>query len=286
MIDVFDQNLVYHHRWRAARQHFQHDFLFHHNAALLQERLSDFTRPFQKILEIGCRDGHFTQLLRQQYPNANIAVMDCANWLSQDQAKRSFSFQIMDTEVLSFPANTFDLIVSNLYLHWVNDLPGYLAQIYRCLKPDGLFLGSLLGQDTLSELRQSLMQAELELCNGASPRVSPFAGLQDIAELMQRAGFALPVIDMETVQVTYRHLVELLRDLQNMGEANALIARRKHIPPRLLFPKAAKIYPQQPDGQITARFDIIHLCGWSPHESQQKPLKRGSGKNRLADVLK
>ncbi|HMS44678.1 MAG TPA: methyltransferase domain-containing protein, partial [Alphaproteobacteria bacterium] len=107
------------------------------------------------------------------------------------------------------------------YLHWVNDLPGYLAQIHRCLKPDGLFLGSLLGQDTSSELRQSLMQAELELCNGASPRVSPFAGLQDMAELMQRAGFALPVIDMETVQVTYRHLVELLRDLQNMGEANA-----------------------------------------------------------------
>jgi len=180
-----------------------------------------------------------------------------------------------------------DLIVSLMSLHWANDLPGALSQIRRALKPDGLFLGTLLGAGTLKELRAVLTEAELEARGGAQARVSPFADGFDGAALLQRAGFALPVADVDRVTVRYRDLFALIRDLRAMGETNALAGPARPLT-RGILARAAQLYGErygQPDGRIPATFEIVHLAGWAPHESQQKPLPRGSAKMRLADAL-
>ena len=181
-----------------------------------------------------------------------------------------------------------DLILSSLALHAINDLPGALIQIHRALKPDGLFIGALFGGETLQELRACLMEAEMNVCGGVSPRVAPMAGRQDMAALMQRAGFALPVVDADTVTVMYRDIFHLMHDLRGMGETNALAARRRSFTPRRLFTEAEKIYRAQHselDGRISATFEIITLTGWAPHESQQKPLKRGSAERSMTEAL-
>jgi SAM-dependent methyltransferase len=180
-----------------------------------------------------------------------------------------------------------DLIVSLMTLHWANDLPGALTQIRRALKPDGLFLGTLLGAGTLKELRAVLTEAELELRDGASARVSPFADGFDGAGLLQRAGFALPVADVDRVTVRYSGLAALVRDLRGMGETNVLAGPIRPLN-RSILTRAASLYAEryaEADGRIPATFEIIHLAGWAPHESQPKPLKRGSAKVRLADAL-
>lgn len=180
-----------------------------------------------------------------------------------------------------------DLIVSLMSLHWANDLPGALSQIRRALKPDGLFLGTLLGAGTLKELRAVLTEAELEARGGAQARVSPFADGFDGAALLQRAGFALPVADVDRVTVRYPDLLALIRDLRAMGETNGLAGPVRPLT-RGILARAAQLYGQrfgEPDGRIPATFEIVHLAGWAPHESQQKPLPRGSAKMRLADAL-
>jgi SAM-dependent methyltransferase len=172
-------------------------------------------------------------------------------------------------------------------LHWANDLPGALAQIRRALRPDGLFLGTLLGAGTLKELRAVLTQAELEVRGGAQARVSPFADGYDGAALLQRAGFALPVSDVDRLTVRYPDLYALIRDLRAMGETNALAGAIRPMT-RGMLARAAELYAErfgEADGRIPATFEIIHLAGWAPHESQQKPLPRGSAKVRLADAL-
>jgi SAM-dependent methyltransferase len=180
-----------------------------------------------------------------------------------------------------------DLIVSLMSLHWANDLPGALSQIRRALKPDGLFLGTLLGAGTLKELRAVLTEAELEARGGAQARVSPFADGFDGAALLQRAGFALPVADVDRVTARYRDLFALIRDLRAMGETNALAGAVRPLT-RGIIGRAAQLYVErygEADGRIPATFEIVHLAGWAPHESQQKPLARGSAKMRLADAL-
>lgn len=180
-----------------------------------------------------------------------------------------------------------DLIVSILGLHWVDDLPGALAQIKRALKPDGLFLGALFGAGTLKELRGVLTEAELAVRGGAQARVSPFADGYDAAALMQRAGFALPVADVDRVTVRYTDLFALVRDLRAMGETNALAGAVRPLT-RDIAARAAALYAQrhaEADGRIPATFEIVQLAGWAPHDSQQKPLPRGSAKMRLADAL-
>ncbi|CAK0751681.1 NADH dehydrogenase (ubiquinone) 1 alpha subcomplex assembly factor 5 [Azospirillaceae bacterium] len=167
-------------------------------------------------------------------------------------------------------------MVSSLSLHWVNDLPGALIQIRRCLKPDGLFLGAMLGGDTLSELRRSLMESELALTGGMAPRLSPFAELRDAGRLLQRAGFALPVADIETLTVTYADPFRLLADLRGMGETSALFAE----PAR----RYAELYAEA-DGRIPATFQILWFAAWTPHHNQQRPLRRGSGKVPLSAAL-
>jgi len=195
---------------------------------------------------------------------------------------------VADEEALPFADNTLDLVVSGLSLQAVNDLPGALAQVRRALKPDGLFLAALLGGDTLAELRHSFAMAESELDGGVSPRVAPFPDLRDLGGLLQRAGFALPVTDVDRITVRYATPLGLLHDLRRMGAANPLVERRRVPLRRATLMRAMEVYAARfadPDGRVRASFDIMWLSGWSPHESQQKPLRPGAAKQRLADAL-
>jgi SAM-dependent methyltransferase len=209
--------------------------------------------------------------------------------LSARMASRAGGLAVAaDEEWLPFAPESFDLVVANLSLHWVNDLPGALVQIRRALKPDGLFVGALLGGATLTELRQAFTQAEAELEGGVSPRVAPFADVRDLGGLLQRAGFALPVADSETLRVRYGDPFGLMRDLRQMGLANALLDRRRSPLRRATLLRAAQVYAERfadPDGRLPATFEIVWLSGWVPHESQRKPLRPGSATVRLADAL-
>jgi hypothetical protein len=183
---------------------------------------------------------------------------------------------------------SIDLFASALALQWTNDLPGTLIQIRAALKPDGLFLAAMTGGDTLTELRQSLFAAESEVRAGASPRVIPAADVRDLGALLQRAGFALPVVDRDRLTVRYGSAFDLFRDLRAMGASNVLTDRDRRPASRALFLRTAEIYAERfsdPDGRIRATFDVVSMSGWSPHESQQQPAKRGSGQISLAAVL-
>jgi len=192
--------------------------------------------------------------------------------------------EIGEREFIDAEDGAFDLVTSVLGLHCVNDLPGLLVQIRRKLKPDGLFMAALFGGETLRELRAAFTAAEIETLGGVSPRVAPFADVRDLGGLLQRAGFALPVADVERTSVLYQDLASLVRDLRAHGETNALCERRRRFLPRGTLKALLENYPRE-DGRLHATFDIVYLSGWAPHESQQKPLRPGSAKARLADVL-
>lgn len=196
--------------------------------------------------------------------------------------------QVATAETIPLEPETLDLAVSILSLQEANDVPGMLVQIRRALRPDGLFLGAMAGGDTLRELRESLLAAEAELTGGASPRVAPFADVRDVGALLQRAGLALPVADVETVTVRYGDMFSLMRDLRAMGVTNTLVARSRRPATRGLFLRAAEIYAERfadPDGRIRATFSILWMSGWAPDASQPKPLRPGSAKVSLASVL-
>jgi SAM-dependent methyltransferase len=194
-----------------------------------------------------------------------------------------------DEIALPFAPQSIDLAASALALHFVNDLPGVLAQVRRALKPDGLLLVAMLGGDTLIELRQSFAAAESEIEGGLSPRVLPFADLRDLGALLQRAGFALPVADVDNITVRYANAFALMRDLRRMGATNVLADRRRAPLRRKTLLRMAEIYAERfsdPDGRIRATFDVVWLSGWAPHESQQKPLKPGSATASLEEAVK
>jgi SAM-dependent methyltransferase len=191
--------------------------------------------------------------------------------------------------MLPFRPESLDLVVSGLAFQFVNDLPGVLAQIRRALKPDGLLLAAMIGGDTLTELRQSFASAEAECEGGVSPRVAPFADLRDVGSLLQRAGFALPVTDVDRIVARYDSAFALMQDLRRMGATNILVERRRTPTRRATMLRMAQIYGERfsdADGRIRATFDVIWLSGWAPHESQQKPLKPGSAKASLAEAVK
>jgi len=282
---LFDRRAWRAHRDRAARQGAV-NFLHAEIADRLIERLDLVNREFAVALDLGARDGRLARLLAKR-PGTQLVVAaePAAEFLAGAPGPRV----VADPELLPFGDYGFDLVASDLALHWAADLPGVLAQLRRALKPDGLLLAAMLGGQTLIELRTALFEAELAEEGGVSPRVSPAIALGDAAALLQRAGFALPVADGETITVTYPGLPALLRDLRGMGETNALAARRRSFWHRATLARAASIYAERfgdADGRIPATFEVLFLCGWAPHPSQPKPLPRGSATARLADALK
>ncbi|MDF1748367.1 MAG: methyltransferase domain-containing protein [Alphaproteobacteria bacterium] len=285
---VFDRSLLRHRRNRAAQRMGDHDFLFREVADRLLERLEDVARVFDTALDLGARDGAFADQLRLSGRAHQVMLCDRSPVFAAQATAHGHPIFVADEDMLPLRDESFDLITSSLALHWVNDLPGALVQINRALKPDGLFQGAILGGETLTELRQCLMEAELAEMGGVSPRVSPMVDLRDAAGLLQRAGFALPVADMDRIEVSYADPFRLMADLRAMGEANAVLERLKHGTRRSVFLRAAELYASRfagPDGRITARFEVIFLHGWRPAATQPKPLAPGSAKSRLADAL-
>ena len=265
---------------RSAEQEQHADFLFAEAADRLADRLQDVTRAFPKVLEVGSRAGTLRPVIASLNGIQDFVTCDLAPGFEPDAAAYE--------DLLPFADERFDLVVSNLALHQVNDLPGALIEAKRVLKPDGLLLACLLGGETLTELRQCLNEAEMEAEGGMSPHIAPMADLRDMGALLQRAGFALPVADQDHLTVSYDNAFKLMADIKAMGENNLLTERRRKPMRRETFMKAAALYQDRfagTDGRITATFDLIWLTGWSPHESQQQPLKPGSAKSRLADAL-
>lgn len=276
---IFDRRLVRLRRDRAATTQHGVAPVLEAAAERLLDRLDDTTRRFERALEIGGR-GLLAPRLRERGV-ASVVSMD----LSSRQAAAAGGLAVAgDEEWLPFAAGSFDLVIANLCLHWVNDLPGALAQIRRAMAPDSLFLASLPALGTLQNLREALTGVEASLRGGASPRVSPFPELRDGAGLLQRAGFALPVADVEDIALAYRQPLALLRDLQAAGETSALRARDNRTPPRDLFPVALGGMAGGSEGTpVTLR--LLTLTGWSPGPDQPRPARRGSADTRLADAL-
>jgi SAM-dependent methyltransferase len=287
-IAVFDRRLVARHRDRAAARFAEHDFLVAHTAEGLVDRLYDVRRDFPVALDLGCKAGGLSRRLAGVKGIETLVGVELSEGLAGRARAGGVAVAVGDEEALPIAEESCDLVVSNLALHWVNDLPGALIQVNRTLKPDGLFLGAMLGGETLAELRQAVFDAEAELLGGVSPRIGPQADLRDLAGLLQRAGFALPVVDTDIVTVTYADAFRLIGDLRGMAETAAHRERRREIPPRLVWAEVARRYHErfaEPDGRIPARFQVMWLSGWAPHESQQKPLRPGSARTRLADAL-
>ena len=276
---IFDRALVRRHRRRAAALG-EATFLLDRVAEDMADRLAAVLRRFDVAIDLGTPGEAVRAALARLGSIGTI--------IASDAVPRRRPAVIADEEALPFGDGTFDLVVSALALHHVNDLPGTLVQIRRALKPDGLFVAALFGGETLTELRQSFAAAESEVDGGVSPRVAPFADLRDLGALLQRAGFALPVTDVDRVCVRYNSAFDLMRDLRRMGATNALVARRRQPLRRATVMRMAAIYGERfadADGRLRATFEIVWLSGWAPHPSQQQPLKPGTAKSRLAEAL-
>lgn len=284
---VFDRSLVRRRRARAVSGYPAFAFLEEEVAERVAERLQDIRRRFPLAVELGARSGALGRLLRASGRVDTLVQTDLAPAWALARAADGPAAAV-DEEALPFADASLDAVFGALSLHWVNDLPGALAQIRRALRPDGLLLAAMLGGDTLVELRDALFEAETEVTGGVSPRVSPFADLRDAAGLLQRAGFALPVADADTIPVTYASAFHLMRDLRGMGEGNAVLERRRTPTPRAVFARAAEIYVSRfglPGGRVPARFQVLYLTAWAPSADQPKPLRPGSATARLAAAL-
>jgi len=280
--NIFDRSMLRTRRRRAAALGGV-TFLVDRAANDLAERLSAVLRRFDVAVDLGTPTQAARRALAGKVGRI-IAVDDVPQLLANEQSLKV----VADVEALPFRDGSLDLTVSALALQFVNDLPGTLAQIRRALKPDGLLLAALLGGDTLTELRQAFAAAEAECEDGLSPRVAPFVDLRDLGALLQRAGFALPVTDVDRVTARYATPFALMHDLRRMGATNTLRDRRRTPLRRTTLRRMVEIYAERfadPDGRVRATFEIIWVSGWAPHDSQQKPLPPGSAKMRLADAL-
>jgi SAM-dependent methyltransferase len=280
---IFDRQMLRRRRQRA-RKFGPETFLLDRVAADLGERIGVVLRRFERVVDLGTP----TDALRRALAgNENVGTIVAA---TPDAAALDAGFPRVaaDEEALPFAEASLDLLVSALALQFVNDLPGTLIQIRRALKADGLFLAALIGGDSLSELRAAFAQAESEIEGGVSPRVAPFADVREMGALLQRAGFALPVVDSDRLTVRYPDVFALMRDLRRMGSTNALAERRRAPLKRATLKRMMEIYAERfadADGRLRASFEIVWLSGWVPHESQQQPLRPGSAVRRLADAL-
>jgi SAM-dependent methyltransferase len=280
---LFDRALIEARR-RRARRIGPATFLADRVAEDFADRLATVLRRFERAVDHGTPTSAVRAALAG---NGAIGTMIAVTPAFDDDDPAPLRV-VADLEALPFGAESLDLAVSALALQTVDDLPGALIQIRRALKPDGLFLAALLGGDTLTELRESFAVAESELTGGVSPRVVPFADLRDMGALLQRAGFALPVTDVDRVVVRYSSPLALMADLRRMGATNPLVERRRIPLRRDVLARLIEVYVQRfgdPDGKVRASFDIVWLSGWAPHESQQQPLRPGSARARLADAL-
>src|SRR5690348_1465082 len=279
---IFDRSLLRQRR-RRAQALGPATFLIDRVADDIADRLATVLRRFPRAADLGSPTGAVRRAIAGR-ADSLIAV---------DVTVQGFDAAgphvVADEEALPFADGSLDLIVSALALQSVNDLPGTLVQIRRALRPDGLFLAALLGADSLTELRQSFAAAEAEVEGGVSPRVAPFVDTREAGALLQRAGFALPVADVERITVRYASPFALMQDLRRMGATNALAERRRVPLRRATLTRMAEIYADRfcdPDGRIRASFDVVWLSGWAPHPSQQQPLRPGSANTRLADALR
>jgi len=277
---IFDRRLL---RARRARAAFDPvTFLIERSAEDLAVRLSAVLRTFNLAVDLGTPSDAVRRRLVDRV-GAIVAVNPIAAHIASERLAVA-----SDEEALPFRDGTIDLVVSALALQFVNDLPGTLIQIRRALKPDGLLLAAMIGGDSLAELRAAFAAAEAEVEGGISPRVAPFADLRDLGALLQRAGFALPVTDVDRITVRYASPLALMHDLRRMGAGNVLMARRRAPLRRATLRRMFDIYAHRfadADGRIRATFEIIWLSGWAPHQSQQQPLTPGSARARLADAL-
>ncbi|KAG2349213.1 S-adenosyl-L-methionine-dependent methyltransferase [Suillus weaverae] len=271
------------------------DYVRDEVADRMMERLLDIRRKFDTIVDLGSGPGHFSKLLEPEKTRKILMIDSSETTLNRDEDEEfeGMSFEVervhADEENLLdvLPRNSQEAIVSCLSLHWVNDLPGVLVQIKEALKPDGLFLGAMFGGDTLFELRTALQLAEVDREGGISPHISPMTDTKDISNLLSRAGFTLLTVDIDEVRVGYPSMWELLEDLRDMGESNAVVGRR-HFLHRDTLAAASAIYKElhgNEDGSIPATFQIIYMIGWKPSPNQPKPLERGSAQTNLKDVL-
>ncbi len=274
----FDRRAVRLHRDRAAATVGAVADILQDAAERLLDRLDDTTRRFTRALDVGGR-GVVAPLLRAR----GIEVVSC-DLSARMAAVNGGACVAADEEWLPFAPASFDLVVASLSLHWVNDLPGALIQLRQALQPDGLLLATLPALGTLGELRTALTAAEADAMGGASPRVSPFPDLRDLAGLLQRAGFALPVADVESIAVAYANPFALLRDLRAAGEANAVALRDRRTPPGALFPAALAAMPAA-EGRVPATLRMATITGWAPGPQQPQPLKPGSGRVSLREAF-
>ncbi|KAI0638589.1 S-adenosyl-L-methionine-dependent methyltransferase [Trametes polyzona] len=294
---VFDRNVKRMQKDRAAARDGGArsrtvDYVRDEIADRMIERFQDIKRKFNIVLDLGSGPGHFSKLLDSETAQKAV-LLDSSEKLLHRDSDSEFDVEIerihADEENLLevIPRNSQEAIVSCLSLHWVNDLPGVLVQIKEALRPDGVFLGALFGGDTLFELRTSLQLAEVEREGGISPHVSPMTDSRDMSNLLGRAGFTLLTVDVDEVKVAYPSMWELMEDLQDMGESNAVVGRRHYIH-RDTLAAASAIYKElhgNEDGTIPATFQVIYVIGWKPAPNQPKPLERGSAQTNLKDVL-
>jgi NADH dehydrogenase [ubiquinone] 1 alpha subcomplex assembly factor 5 len=286
----FDRTLLRQRRNRAANNYADHDFLVSEVTERLLDRLDDIKRPFPDVLNLGSHTGLAGELLTARADVSNVIQSDLSpRMASAARQKNHLPTIASDEEALPFAEESFDLVVSALSLHNVNDLPGTLIQANRCLRPDGVFLASMFAGQTLVELREVLMLAESETAGGVAPRISPFADVKDLGNLLQRAGFALPVADSEVITVRYEDPIKLFGDLRGMAESSILNARSRQPMRRKTLVRAMELYRERhasEDGRIPATFEVVNLTAWRPDASQPKPAKPGSATISLADALK
>lgn len=282
--DIFDRALLRRRKARAAGAMDKHAFLLEHAAADLAGRLSIFQRSFDVGLDLGAHGTVLAELLIQ---TGKIGRLFRASMVPELCGPPDGASLLCDEEALPLAPASFDLIVSALCLQLVNDLPGTLLQIRTALKPDGLFLAAMLGGRSLEQLRTAFAKAEVETTGGLSPRIAPFADVRELGQLLQRAGFALPVADADVLDVTYVSAFGLMQDLKGMGAGNVLRDRHKVPLRRSTLGAAISIYDREfgQDGRVSATFEIVTLTGWAPHASQQQPLRPGSAKGSLKAAL-
>ena len=282
---LFDRRLLRAHRARFAHEVEARSALLSHVASEIAERVAIMLRPFPRALDLGAYRG-LLGLKVAALPS--VGEMIYAESVAELAALCPRPALVCDEDLLPFRDGSLNLVVSGLALHRVNDLPGALIQVRRALAPDGLFMAAVLGGRSLTELRQALLEAEAETSGGASPRIAPFADVRDYGGLLQRAGFALPVADADTLTLTYPCPRDLMREIRALGGGNVLVARSKAPLARGTLKRTEEIYRARygvAGGGVRATFEIVYLSGWAPDPSQPQPLKPGSAAKRLADAL-